>query len=101
MARFVREREHRAGEDKPLVIVQQISAFGKLTPAYVDKPVMAKNSGFKGKLTYSAKITIDFPIGGLNSDEKVTLIVKPPDGLGPAGSRNASFKMPFDLASVK
>ena len=33
MARFVREREHRAGEDKPLVIVQQISAFGKLGQA--------------------------------------------------------------------
>lgn len=70
-------------------------------PAYVDKPVMAENSGFKGKLTYSATIIIDFPTGGLNGDETIALIVDPPDGLGPAGSRNANFKVPFDLASVK
>ena len=31
----------------------------------------------------------------------VTLVVDPPDGLGPAGSRNANFNVPFDLASVK
>ena len=73
----------------------------KLMPAYVDKPVMAENSGFKGKLTYSATIIIDFPTGELNGDEKVTLVVDPPDGLGPAGSRNANFNVPFDLASVK
>lgn len=73
----------------------------KLMPAYVDKPVMAENSGFKGKLTYSATIIIDFPTGDLNGDEKVTLVVDPPDGLGPAGSRNANFNVPFDLASVK
>ena len=73
----------------------------KLMPAYVDKPVMAENSGFKGKLTYSSTIIIDFPTAELNGDEKVTLIVDPPDGLGPAGSRNANFKVPFDLASVK
>ena len=73
----------------------------KVMPAYVDKPVMAESSGFKGKLMYAATIIIDFPTDGLNGDEMVTLVVDPPDGLGPAGSRNANFNVPFDLASVK
>ena len=73
----------------------------KVMPAYVDKPVMAENSGFKGKLTYAATIIIDFPTDELNGDEAITLVVDPPDGLGPAGSRNANFNVPFDLASVK
>ena len=73
----------------------------KVLPAYVDKPVMAENSGFKGKLTYAATIIIDFPTDELNGDEAIALIVDPPDGLGPAGSRNANFNVPFDLAGVK
>lgn len=80
---------------------QLMAGDRQLMPAYVDKPVMAENSGFKGKLTWEATIIIDFPTGDLKGDEKIMLIVDPPDGLGPAGSRNANFKVPFDLAGVK
>ena len=73
----------------------------KVMPASVDKPVMAENSGFKGKLTYAATIIIDFPTDELSGDEAIALIVDPPDGLGPSGSRNANFNVPFDLAGVK
>lgn len=73
----------------------------KVMPAYVDRPVMAENSGFKGKPMYAAPIITDFPTDDLNGDEQVTLVVDPPDGLDPAGSCNANFNVLFGLASVK
>ncbi|MGI9302532.1 MAG: hypothetical protein ACR2RB_07490 [Gammaproteobacteria bacterium] len=78
-----------------------LMANGKeMKPAYVDKPVMGENSGFKGKLAYTATVIIDFPTKDLKGDEKVTLVIDPPDGLGPSGSRNSNFEAPFDLSAV-
>ncbi|MGI9385340.1 MAG: hypothetical protein ACR2PO_19490 [Methyloligellaceae bacterium] len=73
----------------------------KIEPANVDKPVMAENSGFKGKLAYKAVCFVDFAAKALKGNEKVTLVVDPPAGMGPSGQRNADFKVPFDLAAVK
>ena len=73
----------------------------KVMPAAVDKPAMADSSGFKGKLAYAATIILDFPTADLKGDEKIKLILDPPDGLGPSGSRNANFEVPFDLSAVK
>lgn len=73
----------------------------KVDATFVDRPVTAEQSGFKGKLAYVAQIIIDFPTTGLNGDETVSLILDPPDGLGPSGSRNAHFEAKFDLSAVK
>lgn len=79
-----------------------LKANGKSVQASsVDGPVMADLSGFKGKLAYKAKVIVEFPIAGLDPKGKVVLVVDPPDGLGPSGGRNANFKLPFDLASMK
>ena len=72
-----------------------------ILPSSIDKPVVAGHSGFRGKLSYAATIIIDFPTDGLTGNEKVTLILDPPDGLGPSGSRDSSFKALFDLSTVK
>lgn len=73
----------------------------KLMPAAVDMPVAAGHSGFQGKLSYAATIMIDFPTTDLTGNETVKLIVQPPKGLGPSGSRDANFEAPFDLSAVK
>lgn len=72
-----------------------------IQPDYVDKPVIADASGFQGKLSYSATIIIDFPTDALSGKEHVILIIDPPDGLGPSGSRDANFEAPFDLSAVR
>ena len=73
----------------------------QMKPANVDKPVVGENSGFKGKLAYKAQVFVDFAPNGLSGKEKVTLVLDPPAGQGPSGSRNSDFEVPFDLASVQ
>lgn len=72
-----------------------------MKPANVDKPVVGENSGFKGKLAYKAQVFVDFDTKDLSGKEKVTLVLDPPKGMGPSGSRDSDFEVPFDLASVQ
>lgn len=79
-----------------------LMATGKqIAPKAVDKPQVATRAGFAGKIAYMANVIVDFPRDGLKGDEQVTLVVDPPNGLGPSGARNESYKVPFNLAKLK
>ena len=84
------------GYDFHLVLKDEL-----IMPSSIDRPVVAGHSGFRGKLSYAATIIIDFPTDRLTGNEKVTLILDPPDGLGPSGSRDSNFKALFDLSTVE
>ncbi len=72
-----------------------------MKPLDVAVPAIANPSGFMGEIAYAGEAIIDFDASHLKGNEKVTLVVKAPDGRGPSGSKNSPFEIPFDLSTVK
>lgn len=72
-----------------------------IEPASVDSPQRAESSGFGGKVDFKADVIVDFPGMNLKGNEKITLVIDPPDGMGPSGARNDNYEAKFDLSKLK